>query len=307
MPCFHPLTGYVVRPEYRTDGKRLSFTYNPRRCYGPEVPSVSVPCGQCIGCKLERSRQWAIRAIHENQLHDTSCFLTLTYADEYLPTGQTLVKRDMQLFLKRLRKARGSFRLLYCGEYGETNFRPHYHAIIFGLDFRHDQRPLRRSPSGEMLFQSPSLDKLWGLGAVAIGSVTFESAAYVARYVTKKITGPAAEAHYAGRLPEFFQPSLKPGIGADWLARFRSDVYPSDQIVIRDGQVCGPPRYYDKLQDAFLGAEKSADFLQRTAFEQHQVKRQVKAKKHKSDNTPERLAVREEVTHARLKQLKRSL
>lgn len=236
--------------------------------------------------------------MHELQLHDTGCFLNLTYDETHLPEGQTLVRRDIQLFLKRLRKARGAFRFMYCGEYGDANLRPHYHAIIFGLDFRHDQRPLRRSHSGEMLYSSPSLTSTWSLGEASIGSVTFESCAYVARYIVKKVTGPDAVAHYGDRLPEFFQPSLKPGLGHGWITKYRSDVYPSDEVVIRDGIVCAPPRYYDKQQEVHVGER---------AFATHKRIRSASAFKHKPDNTPERLAVREEVANARLKQLKRPL
>lgn len=295
MPCFHPLPAWRTRPN--VDGKSsVVFTYNPRQCWS-DRPTLSIPCGQCIGCRLERSRQWAIRAVHESQLHDQNCFITLTYSDDHLPPGATLVKRDVQLFLKRLRKARGSFRTLYCGEYGETTQRPHYHALLFGLDFN-DKQPLKRTGSDEMIYSSAQLDKVWGLGHCSVGALTFESAAYVARYVVKKITGDAAEAHYAGRLPEFMQPSLKPGIGSQWLEKFRSDVYPSDQLVVRDGIVCSPPRYYDKQQEAHIGED---------AFAKHKSKRRRKALKHKSNNTRERLAVREEVQASKLKQLKRGL
>ena len=156
--------------------------------------SLELPCGQCIGCRLERSRQWAMRCVHEASMHDDNCFITLTYNPENLPPDCGLIKSDFQKFMKRYRRAfpGKEIRFYHCGEYGDANNRPHYHAVIFGHNFD-DWMYLFDSPSGEPIYTSPTLERIWGHGFVTVGSVTFESAAYVARYVMKKINGPLKE------------------------------------------------------------------------------------------------------------------
>ena len=145
-------------------------------------------CGQCMECRLAYSREWAIRITHESQMHGSNCFLTLTYDDEHLPRYGQLVKRDLQLFFKRLRKYAGRFRYVAAGEYGEQNRRPHFHAAIFGLDFSGDRVLYATSVRGDNTFVSPLVGKAWGMSTFpmghTIGSLTFESAAYIARYNT---------------------------------------------------------------------------------------------------------------------------
>lgn len=225
--------------------------------------------------------------MHEAQLHDENMFLTLTYNNEHLPLS--ISRREMQLFIKRLRKSLGSkkIRYVYCGEYGEKNQRPHYHLLIFGHSFD-DQVPHQKLKSG-YIYTSKKLDALWGKGFASIGSVTFESAAYVARYCLKKITGKEADKAYervdpsTGEIvqitPEFFQASLKPGIGVPWLEKYKSDVYPHDEVIVR-GHKTRPPRAYDnRLPEEEVSPIKSA--------------RLKRARKHKDNNTPERLRDRE--------------
>lgn len=295
MPCYSPIKAFRS-PKLSAAGK-LSISFNPVKGYA-DVP-IQLPCGQCIGCRLERSRQWAVRAMHEASLHDDNCFLTLTYSDENLPDPPSLDRKHVQLFLKRLRKkvSPRKIRFLYCGEYGEKTRRPHYHLLLFGYDFP-DKRRHGRSGSGDYLYTSALLDALWGKGHALIGSVTFESAAYVARYSLKKVTGKPAAAHYGETVdpvtgevtmtfqPEFFQASLKPGIGRPWLEKYKSDVYPNDYVVVR-GHKCKPPRAYDKTLD-----EKEVSLIA--------ARRIRRAGKHKKDQTKERLRTREAVTTARI-------
>ena len=269
--------------------------FEPVACYHPLIgvvegrPYTVVPCGVCIGCKLERSRQWAVRCMHEAQMVGASSFITLTYNDEKLPVGGSLLHRDFQLFVKRLRKKRGCCRFLMCGEYGERFSRPHYHACLFGVDFP-DKVLWKSSP--RRLYQSRELLDLWGLGHVSVGAVTFESAAYVARYALQKVNGGDAVGHYervdslTGEIftvvPEYTTMSKKPGLGASWYARFRGDIFPSDECVVR-GKVCKPPRYYDKLFDR--EAPDSAELVRRG--------RVARALERRSDNTRRRLEDRE--------------
>lgn len=249
MSCFAPLTGYYSKV-IGASGKR-SITFNRDAAFSG-VP-LKLPCGQCAGCRLEKSRQWAMRCLHEKRLHRENCFVTLTYDDANLPPFGTLVKRDLQLFMKRLRKEKGDgIRFYACGEYGDRNKRPHYHVLLFNCDFS-DKRPTGANRRGDRYYDSASLRAIWGLGHVLLGDVTFDSAAYVARYVMKKMTGPLAVGHYdvvdangevVARLPEFTLMSRRPGIGKGWFDRYGVETYAHDSCVI-NGREVRPPRYYD--------------------------------------------------------------
>lgn len=199
------------------------------------------------------------------------------------------MKKDFQDFMKRLRfQHEGRIRYFAVGEYGETTERPHYHAIIFGADFA-DKRPHSKGSEGDQLFKSELLDRLWGKGQCLIGSVTIQSAHYVAKYCQKKVTGDLAAEHYGQRQPEFGLMSLKPGIGAGWFNKYSGDVYPSDFLVIR-GRKRSPPRYYDNMLE-----EIDAKMLQ--VLKKDRLKA---AQKHRADQTPSRLKARMEVTQARV-------
>jgi len=185
-------------------------------------------------------------------MHDESCFVTLTYDDDFLPYGATLYKPDYQKFLKRLRK-KYEVRYFLGGEYGDTTQRPHYHAILFG--WRPDDPELfTESADGLKLYTSKELSSLWGMGHATFGEATFDSASYCAGYTRKKITGDAAWEHYASycpdtgeifeRQPEFGAMSLKPGIGASWLEKYGRDSYEKDQVILK-GKAMKPPRFYD--------------------------------------------------------------
>jgi len=239
MTCYHPLTGY--RSKDRNPSGKRSIVFNPGPKHALSGVPVKLPCGQCIGCRLERSRQWAIRCVHEASLHSQNSFLTLTYADEKLPADGSLVVKHHQDFMKRLRKHlsqerkdpcpchKGTdtkVRFFHCGEYGETYGRPHYHTLLFGHDFE-DKVLEFTTPRGDEVFTSKTLGELWTHGLSKIGSVTFESAAYVARYITKKVTGDDAEKYYEGRKPEYVTMSRRPGIAHSWFEKFKSDVSPT--------------------------------------------------------------------------------
>ena len=246
MPCFKPLQAWRTRDLNPETGKRI-ISFSKHGTYYDLDEPLDLPCGQCIGCRLERSRQWAIRCVHEAQCYERNCFITLTYSPEHLPPGGTLVLDHFQRFMKRLRKRFGSgIRFFHCGEYGEKGGRPHYHACLFNFDF--DDKELYRERDGVRLYTSAILSDLWGFGFVTVGDVSFESAAYVARYITKKITGDSAESHYGDRKPEYTTMSRRPGIGAPWFQQFGSDVFPSDEVVLR-GRVMRPPRFYDSLYE----------------------------------------------------------
>lgn len=295
MACFSPLTAW------QTDSGEIVFAER-----GAIRRELTLPCGQCVGCKLERSRQWAVRIMHEAQMHDYTCFVTLTYSDEFLPDCGSLKYRDFQLFMKKLRKKLGvPVRFFMCGEYGEKFWRPHFHACLFGACFG-DRYPWRRSPAGFQLSRSPLLESIWTQGAAEIGELTFESAAYVARYCMKKITGDMAESHYTrldvttGELypvvPEFCRMSLKPGIGFRWFDKWKADVFPHDYIMV-NGMKVKPPRYYDRL----------LQMVDPFGFDDVGFARLDKALAFVDDCTVDRLRVREIVTRARLSLSRRSM
>jgi len=271
------------------------------------VWNLSLPCGQCVGCRLARSREWATRIMFESSLWRYNSFITLTYDDAHLPEDGGLHHRDFQLFLKRFRKNHPDLTIRYymAGEYGENYGRPHFHACIFNYGFN-DRSYLKTMPSGSKLYTSRELERLWPYGFSSVGDLTFESAAYVARYVMKKVTGRKAESHYETmnpstgeifkRRPDYNKMSLRPGIGAGWFDKFRSDVYPHDYVVVNSAKP-KPPRYFDKL----LKRVDSA------AYEYIKEQRELDNREFNPDNLPTRLAVREIVTEARLSSLTRKL
>lgn len=300
MPCFHPLKGYRSRFPGKSGKRPIVFNVNDGYA---DLP-VTVPCGQCIGCRLERSRQWAMRCVHEASLYEQNCFVTLTFSPEHLPADGSLNHRHFQLFMKnlktRVRRSSGKaaaagIRFYMCGEYGELHGRPHYHALLFNYDF--PDKELFTTRNGIPLYRSAFLEELWKYGYSSIGAVTFESAAYVARYILKKVTGDEAAAHYGGRRPEYTNMSRRPGIARAWFEQFRDDVYPSDVVVLRGGMKLRPPRYYDGLFEAEFPSD----------FKKLKARRKSRAAEFVDNNTPSRLKVRERVQKAKLALLKRSL
>ena len=258
MPCFHPNTAWYL-PQTRT------ISWEDR--FGKEIPgvrnSIQLACGQCTGCRSEYSRQWAMRIVLEQSLWLNNIFITLTYNNDNIPEHNTLIKKDFQDFMKRLREPNKEFdwippkpiRYYHCGEYGEKFGRPHYHAILFNTNFS-DRKQLQGHKS---LSTSQTLNYLWGKGHSSIGDVTFQSAAYVAGYVQKKINGKQKESHYAiidpetgeysgQRQQEYSTMSRRPGIAGNWLAQYKDDVYPSDNIHI-NGKEMQPPKSFDRLYE----------------------------------------------------------
>ncbi len=266
---------------------------------------MEVACGQCVGCRLDRSRDWAIRIVHEAQLYSDNCFLTLTYAPDFLPDDGSLVKKDFQDFVKRLRKHFSGQRIRYfhCGEYGEQLHRPHYHAVFFNLDF---EDKVLLSEGAHKLYRSALLDSIWSKGFCSIGDVTFESASYCARYILKKLTGDRARAHYevvieatgevVQLVSEYTTMSRRPGIGREWYEKFKDDVFPSDQCVIQ-GRIFKPPRYYEEIFR--IEDPEGYEFVKR--------KRDEFFLEHAEDCTPQRLRDREVVKKAQVNLKRRSL
>lgn len=245
MPCYHPIPMWHSKNINKETGKRpLTANYGDAwRPLGRLPDTIYVPCGQCVGCRLEYSRQWAMRCVHEFETAGrVGSFITLTYNPDNLPPDGKVHKDHVQKFFKRLRKKFGNgIRFFACGEYGHNFKRPHYHAIIFGLQFT--DLMIHTVKHGYQYYRSPTLERLWPYGFSLVGNVTFESAAYVARYVFKKQKGDDVD----DSLQPFVLMSRMPGLGHDWYNKYKNQIYPNDFIVIRDGITCKPPQYYDSL------------------------------------------------------------
>lgn len=239
MPCNDPIRGWRAAGGVVTFNKKNSLGF-----------AAEVPCGRCMGCRVDRTSMWTTRLMHEAQTTredgKLSSFITLTFDNAHLPKNGSLDPRHWQLFAKRLRRKIGSYRYYHAAEYGEdVGQRPHHHAIIFGYGFVRDRIFLKNNKQGHPLWISPELTKLWGNGACSVGEVTAESCRYVAKYSLKRITGDRADAHYQGRRPEFATMSLNPAIGKRWLEKWGMDVYPSDETIVA-GRHVKTPVYYDK-------------------------------------------------------------
>ncbi|MNF56588.1 hypothetical protein D3C85_715470 [compost metagenome] len=314
MACFHPVTAYrslIVN----ASGKR-SLCFDPHKSLpGSEL---TIPCGKCKGCRVDRSQQWGTRLMHEKTYHRASCSLLITYDDEHLPEHGTLVPKHGKKFMKALNDKFGpalreefgqGVRYFYCGEYGDSTGRPHYHVILFGVDFSEDRKPWKKTKGGHQLFRSETANRLWGKGNIDIGNVTHESCEYAARYVLKKVNGERAIEHYS-RIdpatgewyllqPEFIRMSNRPGIGS----RFFDD--PANANMYARGgfprrkskNLKSIPKYYDRKLEKIDPERLQAIKEQRKAL----------ALLRKAENSPERLAVREEVLEAKIKLLKREV
>jgi hypothetical protein len=245
---------------------------------------MTVPCGRCAGCLAARAKDWGVRIAHEATFYPESVFATLTYDSEHLPADGCVSVREAQLFIKRLRRSiePGRCRYFICGEYGETSLRPHYHVIIFGVDFAHDRCLWRVTSRGDQVFRSPSLEALWPYGLSEFGSVTAASGSYVAGYVTKKLGVQRGD----GRAPEFGLMSRKPAIGDRWFSAFGGDCFPSDFLVVEGRKVRVPRRYSRVLR------ERDPEAFEVVRRERVVGQASDQARWNRSD---ERLAVRAEV------------
>lgn len=295
MPCYRPLiAGRSKRPDPATGKHKIRF--NPK--WPSQYEEIKLPCGRCRGCRHEHARQWAVRCVHESQLYENNCFITLTFDDKNVNSKGTLVKADFQNFMKRLRKhfygnMKSDVRYFHCGEYGENFGRPHHHAALFNFDF--PDKKLWQNREGTNLYRSETLENLWPYGYSTIGALTYQSAAYIARYVTKKINGKLAPDHYQGRQPEYTTMSRRPGIAREWYEKYKNtDVFPRDYIVL-NGVKTKVPKYYSKCYELTNPEEYGVLRLNRIA----------KAKLN-PNNHPDRLKAAEKLQTQRDLQLKRS-
>lgn len=243
--------------KHKTSKEEVSyFAKNPPVLRSNEI---LLPCNRCVGCLMDRAREWAYRCMCEKRYHDKSSFITLTYAPEHLPEDGSLHKDHFQKFMKRLRSRTGlKLRFFQAGEYGSKLSRPHFHAIIFGFDF-----PDREIPEGvsftsakRPLYTSKLLSELWPFGFNTVADVSYKTCAYVARYIAKKKYGSDATSHYDGKIPEYITMSNRPGIGYQYFMDFKNDLISTDLMntcVLHSEDPSSPkfkipiPRYFLKL------------------------------------------------------------
>lgn len=309
MPCYHPISAY------RAPGGEIKFSRPGAFVDRP----LTLACGQCIGCRLERSRQWAVRIMHEAQMHERNSFITLTYDKDHLPADGSLNVKHYQNFTKAFRrhlvavdelqpkKPKQELKYFHCGEYGDLNARPHYHSAILGQNFIHDRIPQKTTEAGFTLYTSETLSALWPHGLHRIGDLSFESAAYVARYILKKVTGSRADDHYAHKIDldtgevhyrkaEYTTMSRNPGLGKSFFDKYFEEIYRDDEIIV-NGKPGRPPKYYDQLME-----KKDADLM--TKIKQ---KRVAQGEIHENNNTPDRLHTRETLAEILQTDSKRNL
>ncbi len=334
MPCYTPLTSYKGT-EFHASGKR-------KRVFSKAIALTGIPeliaCGQCSGCRLERSRQWAIRCMHEASLHEDNCFITLTYDDEHVPAYGSINKKDFQKFIRALRKKFRDQKIRYyeCGEYGEKFGRPHYHACLFGFEFP-DRKLWKAGETKKTekvfingvqttrqlampekltddLYTSEILNEIWGKGYTQIGAVNFKSAAYCARYIMKKINGPQKEekdpdsglSHYE-RLDEFTGEivELEPEYTTMSLKPgIGGDWYKKYKNDLFPDDFCvvnGKKVKGPKYYDSLYEIERPEE-MQRI-----KAKRVASARERWRDNTPKRLAVRKVCAESRAERSVRTL
>lgn len=295
MACYSPLRGYQG-----PDGK-LVF----KKSQSVIGQSMTVGCGYCIGCRSDKAQVWAARIVHEAESWDRNCFLTLTYDPEHLPFPPSLDKEHVPKFIRKLRKQfpGKTIRYFYCGEYGDKLERPHYHVCLF--NFEPDDREFFSEREGIVTYTSRYVEEMWAKGFCTVGELNYETAAYTARYILKKVTGTPAHDHYCysdllGNChhlePEFINMSRRPGIGKEWYDNFKSDVFPSDENPVPGkGVFKKAPRYYEKLLER--DDPECLEDVKRTRRE-HMAK-------HKEDYTVDRLYARYRVHKAKFNKLHR--
>jgi hypothetical protein len=247
MTCLNPRLAYR-----KTNGQ---FTLAKIGDNAPIEKSTLVPCGQCMACRINHQRQWSTRMVHESKMHKESCFITLTIDEEHRNATHSVDQRDMQLFIKRLRKELQpqKIRIFFVAEYGSTTQREHYHAILFGY-MPKDKQPWKKNKQGDMLYTSEQLTRLWGKGHTSVGQFNSTTADYCAKYVTKAYIGKDKENAYnwvdengeiIQRKPPFQSSSKRPGLGSSFYDKYKDQLYAHDKTII-DAKQRQLPKAYDR-------------------------------------------------------------
>ena len=271
ISCFRPL--YAYRDDLKGDIKFLSGSLAFSQWKNGNYPwKMLIPCGKCVGCRLDYASKWSMRCQLEASCWNDNYFITLTYDDEHLPvrkhkvvdkeTGEvikdefvaTLVPEHFTKFIKDLRRYydyhfhHQNIRFFGCGEYGSKSWRPHYHIILFNcpiLDLKEHTKNFR----GDVLYTSELLSSIWKNGFVTVGECNYETCSYVARYTLKKQGISQLEYDDRGIEREFVRCSRMPAIGDTYFSKHVDEIKLTDNIILpHNGSplVFKPPRYFEK-------------------------------------------------------------
>lgn len=280
MPCKHPL----IRAE---NMKKIVTAQDGHKYYKPMIIGLDkfnewemdkhhpnynyklIPCGKCIGCRLDYSREWANRGFLEALCWKQNYFVTLTYNDEHLKMIReelsadefyaTVDQKDMKRFMHDLRQKmkrdkhqEDGIRFMGCAEYGDQGLRPHMHIILFNCKLPLESFYKPRILNDNTYYQNHIIEACWKKGLSNISEATWNTIAYTARYITKKIKGKDAQAIYdsLGVEAEFLRTSRMPGIGKPYYDKHWEKIYKYDQIQVHNlnGTItCQPPKYFDEL------------------------------------------------------------
>lgn len=311
MKCFFPKPAWYSKTKAANGGFAITF----KIAEAQTDYQILVPCGGCLGCRMTRKMDWAMRISHEARYHQKSMFLTLTFRPSDLPLDNSLSKGIMQKYIQDLRNYARGERISYflAGEYApgkkknpQTGIpfpgRPHYHLIILGAEFD-DQVSIDTGSKGDTVYTSADCEKLWPYGNNYIGKVTPASAAYCAGYIVDKMTGPLGELHYVtddpeeGLLniePEFQLQSTRPALGKSWFDEYHADIQKG--FITDKGQKREVPRAYERWLEQYF-PENYDEYLER---------KMDAVDLRDPDNKPARLAVQKECAQRRINKSKQS-
>lgn len=349
MSCYHPLVRFETWEKYKCNDGHIAYKakvekLNPGENYedkeeiekklNTRLRNIQIiPCGKCIGCRLEYSKQWATKGLYESLEHKENWFLTLTYDEKNLPeagtmidpnTGEekgqnpfgTLKNTDFTNFIKKLRTYyerkynHKGIRFMGCGEYGSKGQRPHYHIILFNLPIPIEKLRFHEyNENYEAMYRCTEIEEIWGKGIVVAAEVNWNTCAYVARYITKKVGIPTQKEYYncLGVEEEFFRMSRRPGIGRAYYEKNKDKIYEKDELIIQKygGGVMKvrPPKYYDKLYDI----ENPEQFEKIKKQRKKEQERLTKIKYNQTSKYKKDQLIAEEKTHeAKVQALKRT-
>lgn len=331
MSCYHPLPAIQ-----RKEGGQIEFVNKEAlikdargEVFAPfGYRYLEVPCGKCIGCRLDYSKQWATRIMKEAEQWENNWFLTLTYDPENVPwqssinletgeyvQGMTLQPEHLTKFLKDLRRYwkyhynEDNIRFYACGEYGGKTQRPHYHVAVMNWNIPGGLLKEWKKSQNGMYYQCETVAKIWKKGFICLAKLEWESAAYVARYMLKKQKGKDADQYYKSmaQIPEFTRCSRNPGIAREWYEQNKDKIYKNDEMFIaRKGgaQKVKPPAYYDKLFDV-----EDHERMQEIKEERRKAANEASRRKRANTtlNDEEQRKVEENKKEEQIKKLKRQI
>lgn len=266
--CLRPLIAYKAI-ELNPETMKRPYVFSPKKGYSDLAQYL--PCGTCSECVAAKAREWSVKCIAESKYHTVNCAFTLTYSDENIhETG--LSKRDIQLFMKRLRKRFGvGIRYFIVGEYGDNTCRPHYHGILFGMDFP-DKYPWQKGKKGSMQYRSSTLESLWTLGHCTVGDFNDATASYICQYVNKKLDYEKNDfiTEKLGLTPPFTLMSRKPALGTRFAEEYVKDITRDCAVRVSESLWTALPRSFKNTYKKKYGEEFTDSLTARMAKKNYQ-------------------------------------